>query len=125
MTSFNNHLFEFIDDIQSLFINDIAIDTTKNALLIIKKTNPRMLITMWHSYIALPYESNIENDDIDFFINKDYKEDLGNVSYQNEIIKHIDRLREPIRNMGKDNQQKSLLYIKNLTKLSKIYTTTN
>ena len=66
MSSFNNHLFEFIDDIQQVFVNDTAIDATKNALLIIKKTNPRMLITMWHSHISIPYHKNIESDDLEF-----------------------------------------------------------
>lgn len=121
MTSFNNHLFEFLDDIHNVFEKDIAIETTRSALSMIRKTNPKILVTLWHSYVSLPYKQQIDDDHLDFFIEKDYKHDLNYLPYQNEIINHIDRLREPIRNMGKENQMKSFQYIKNLCKLSNLY----
>ena len=37
------------------------------------------------------------------------------------FINNIDKLREPIKNMSKENQEKSFRYIKNLCILSKIY----
>jgi hypothetical protein len=36
-------------------------------------------------------------------------------------MKHIDCLREPIRNMGHENQVKSFKYIQNLCLLAKMY----
>ena len=43
------------------------------------------------------------------------------VNYSYDIINNIDKLREPVRNMSKENQEKSLRYIKNLCILSKLY----
>jgi hypothetical protein len=87
----------------------------------IKKTNPALVIKIWNSYISSKYETEINNNNINFFIEKDYKKDLIYVNSSDDIINNIDKLREPIRNMSKENQEKSLSYIKNLCILSKLY----
>jgi hypothetical protein len=43
------------------------------------------------------------------------------MNQSDDIISSIDKLREPIRNMSKENQEKSFRYVKNLCILSKIY----
>ena len=87
----------------------------------IKKTNPSLVIKIWNNYISAKYETEINNNNIDFFIEKDYKKDLIYLNSSDDIINNIDSLREPIRNMSKENQEKSLEYIKNLCILSKLY----
>jgi hypothetical protein len=42
------------------------------------------------------------------------------IEQMNKIMESINRLREPIRNMGPDNQAKVMKYIQNLTKLSEL-----
>jgi hypothetical protein len=37
-------------------------------------------------------------------------------------MQKVDTLRGPVRDMGADNQSKSMKYIQNLTKLAKLYT---
>ena len=71
---FNQHFEEFIEDIQSVFPDDDEVKTMKNLLYIIKKTNPRLILETWNSYITIPYKEPIEKSDISFFINKDYTE---------------------------------------------------
>jgi hypothetical protein len=39
----------------------------------------------------------------------------------NAVMQKVDTLRGPIRDMGSDNQAKSMKYIQNLTKLAKLY----
>jgi len=119
-TKFNEHFIEFIDDIQQVFPNDKDILTAKNALLTIKKTNPKMLVKIWKSFIADKYQQPIMEGNIQFFIDKDYANDVSQNSHSDKIMSSINRLREPIRNMGVDNQQKAMKYIQNLTKLSLI-----
>ena len=119
-TKFNEHFIEFIDDIQQVFSNDKDILTAKNALLTIKKTNPKMLVKIWKSFIADKYQQPIMEGNIQFFIDKDYANDVSQNSHSDKIMSSINRLREPIRNMGVDNQQKAMKYIQNLTKLSLI-----
>jgi hypothetical protein len=83
--------------------------------------NPTLTIKIWHKYIASNYEKEINDNNITFFIEKDYKNDLVNIDSSDNITKHIDCLREPIRNMGKENQDKSFKYIQNLCLLSNLY----
>ena len=116
---FNQHFEEFIEDIQSVFPDDDEVKTMKNLLYIIKKTNPRLILETWNSYITIPYKEPIEKSDISFFINKDYTE--LNIVITDNISKFIERLRGYVRNMTEQNQQKSMQYVKNLCNLTKLY----
>jgi len=86
-----------------------------------KKVNPTLTAKIWYNYICSKYESEINNDNIEFFIEKDYKTDLVYMNQSEQIISSIDKFREPIRNMSKENQEKSFKYVKNLCILSKLY----
>jgi hypothetical protein len=121
LTAFNNQFFEFIDDVESVFYEDASIKKVKSALQLIKKMNPSMIIKIWYKYISLPYEVEIQNNNLNFFIEKDYKNDLQYINTSDNITNHIDVFRDPVRNMGKDNQDKSFKYIQNLCLLSKLY----
>ena len=121
LSAFNTQFFEFIEDIQHVFSEDTSIKKAKNALIMIKKVNPSLIIKIWYTYVCSQYETEINNNNIDFFIEKDYKKDFIYINYSDDIISNIDKLREPVRNMSKENQEKSLMYIKNLCILSKLY----
>ena len=118
LTAFNDHFIEFVSDIQSVFPNDPDILSAKNALTMIRKANPKMIVKIWKSFIADKYRTQIELNDISFFIDKDYSSDVSTASGSDKIMESIDRLREPIRNMAPDNQAKVMKYIQNLTKLA-------
>jgi hypothetical protein len=121
LTAFNTQFYDFLDDVESVFMNDSGIKRAKNALVLIKKVNPALIIKLWYKYIVVNYESEIDSNNIKFFIEKDYKNDLRYLNSSDDIMKHIDSLREPVRNMGENNQQKSFMYIKNLCILSRLY----
>lgn len=121
LTAFNTQFYDFLDDIENVFMNDSAIKRAKNALILIKKVNPALVIKLWYKYIVVNYESEIENNNINFFIEKDYKNDLRYLNSSDDIMKHIDSLRGPVRNMGESNKKKSFMYIKNLCILSRLY----
>ena len=121
LTAFNTQFYDFLDDVESVFMNDNGIKRAKNALVLIKKVNPALVIKLWYKYIVVNYESEIDSNNIKFFIEKDYMNDLRYLNSSDEIMKHIDSLREPVRNMGESNQQKSFMYIKNLCILSRLY----
>ena len=120
-TIFNDHFIEFVDDIQQIFPLNIDILAAKNSILTIRKLNPSIVIKIWKSYIADVYQTQIDNDDISFFINKDYSKDLVYSSNSDKIMSSINRLRDPISQMTPDDQVKTMKYIKNLTKLSLLY----
>jgi len=121
LSAFNNQFKEFMDDILRIFPSDKDLMVTKNMLSTLQKGNPRLLIQIWKGFIADTYASEIEEGDINFFINKDYKSDVGQLGDSEKIVKAIDRLREPIKNMDSDNQEACMKYIQNLSKLSTMY----
>ena len=121
LQAFNTQFFEFIEDIQVVFSEDNSIKKAKSALVMIKKVNPALIIKIWYTYVFTQYENEIESNNINYIIEKDYKKDFIYVNQSEDIISNIDKLREPVRNMSKENQEKSLMYIKNLCILSKLY----
>jgi len=126
LSAFNNHFIEFLEDVHKIFPNNKDIRSAKTALLLLKKTNPRAVIKLWKIHIVKPYEQQIENGDVDFFINKDYSSDVSNIDDINNVVNLntlniIEHLREPVRNMGEENQKKAIKYMQNLTKISKMY----
>jgi len=118
ITIFNDHFAEFINDIHSVFPDDADILTAKNALMTIRKANPKLLPRIWIKYVASPYHDRIVAGDINFFIEKDYASDLTKTGNPDQIMESIDRLRNPVKNMNSVNQQKTMKYIQNLCKIS-------
>ena len=120
LTAFNDHFLEFLNDVQSVFPEDPDILSAKNALTVIRKANPKMIVKIWKTFIADKYRDQILAGNIGFFIDKDYGADVLASQNSDKIMESINRLREPIRNMGPDNQAKVMKYIQNLTKLSEL-----
>ena len=121
LTAFNDHFNDFVSDIQSVFPEDPDILTAKNALLAIRKANPRLIVKIWNTYIVGKYKGVIEKGDIGFFLNKDYSQDLVNSENSGKIMEAIDRLRNPVKEMSPENQAKAMKYIQNLTKIAALY----
>jgi hypothetical protein len=117
ITLFNDHFADFVEDIQSVFPDDVDIATAKNALLAIRKANPKLIVKIWFMYVVTPYRDQIEAGNISFFITKDYANDLARNDNADKIMESINRLRQPIKEMSAENQAKTMKYIQNLTKL--------
>jgi hypothetical protein len=115
---FNDHFAEFVNDIQSVFPDDPDLLTAKNSLIAIRKANPKLLVKIWVKYVVVPYKDKIDVGDINFFINKDYSDDLEKNDNSDKIMESIDRLRNPIKQMSLENQAKTMKYIQNLSKLA-------
>ena len=80
-----------------------------------------MIIKIWNKFVVDKYKDAIDNDDISFFINKDYSADLNNAENSDKIMDAINRLRNPVKLMEPQDQKKVMKYIQNLTKLSILY----
>jgi hypothetical protein len=115
---FNDHFSEFVNDIHSVFPDDTDILTAKNALLAIRKANPKLLVRIWIKYVVVPYKEKIDAGDIKFFVDKDYSTDLVKNDNADKIMEAIDRLRNPVKQMTEENQAKTMKYIQNLSKLA-------
>ena len=119
--TFNDEFMKFVNEVHTLFPDDKAIKKARDGLELLKKTNPKLVIKIWKEYIVDCYKIEIERGELDFFINKDYTNDVSNASNAGSIMEFINRLREPIRNMGASNQATAMKYIQQLTKLCQLY----
>ncbi len=122
LTAFNDHFLEFVNDVQNVFPDDTDILTAKNAFLAARKANPKLIVKIWKVYVVEKYRKEIESGNIEFFINKDYTNDVSVSPYSDKITEAIDRLRDPVKKMNSDEQSKTMKYIENLTKLSDLIT---
>jgi hypothetical protein len=118
---FNDHFIEFIEDVIRVFPNDQELTIVKNYFLLIRKSNPKLIITVFYEYVYLKYDKEIQDNNIQFFIDKDYKDDLTENKNSDKIIESINRLRNPIRSMNEEDKIKTIKYLQNLCKLSNSY----
>lgn len=123
LTIFNDHFVEFLTDIHNVFPEDTDILAAKNSLIAIRKANPKLIVRIWLKYVADPYQDRILAGDVNFFIEKDYTNDLNRSGNADHIMECIDRLRNPVKQMSPDNQAKTMKYIQNLCKLANMIPT--
>ena len=119
--TFNDEFIKFVNEVQKIFPDDRDIKKASDALELLKKTNPKLIIRIWKEYIVDVYTTQIENGELDYFLDKDYSTDVSDSENSNTILRSINRLREPIRNMGEKNKETSMKYIQQLTKLCQLY----
>ena len=121
LRGFNNLLFEFIDDVMGIFPDNADLKDVRVALEFFKKANPSAIIKAWHYFVYQPYKDVIESGNFSFFCEKDYKSDLSYLTNSDEIMKSIDKIRDPVKQMDPANQATAMKYLKNLCKLSNVY----
>jgi hypothetical protein len=119
LSTFITQLDECLEDISKVYSSDSRFVRCKLYLDTLKKTNPRMIITTWKTQVADKYEEHILSGNIDYFLNKDYTQELP--VYNPTIDQAIQDLRKAIQSMSEENKNKSIQYIQNLCKLSKLY----
>lgn len=119
--AFQTLLSDFLKDIVHIFPEDKNIKVAKTSIETIQKANPAIVIRTWNKYITAKYGDVIEQGNLQYFIEKDYSEDLQKLQNSSDIVKAIDMLRTPIKNMSDTNQQHTLEYLQKLCKLSAAY----
>ena len=97
LKAFNNHFFDFLEDIIRVFPDNQDIALAKTSFETIKKANPTIILKAWKTYVYTPYKEVIDNGDITFFLEKDYSNDLSILANSADIMKIIDKLRKPIK----------------------------
>jgi len=120
LQAFNDHFMDFVNDIQTVFPEDHDLLVAKNSFITIRKANPKLIVKIWNTYIVNKYKTEIEKGDIRFFIEKDYSQDINGIEHSDKIMEAINRLREPIKNMSMESQEKTMKYIQNLSKLASL-----
>ena len=122
LKAFNNQFEEFLEDVEVLFPNNTDIKTSKTGLTMLRKADPKMIVSVWYRYICSKYEDEIEKENLDYFLTKDYSSDLKmDEGAANKVLEGSAKIREPLRHLDVVNRKKTIQYLKNLNQLSKIY----
>ena len=125
LKAFNNHLSEFLEDLNLTFPESEGIKYSKSGFERLRKANPKILISLFKRYIYDFYLEDINNSNLTKFIEKDYTWDCRKLNPEtSEYVKEqIDLLREPIKEVSNDqeNKEKAVKYMKNFCKLCEIY----
>jgi len=122
LKAFNSQFEEFLEDIELLFPENKDIRTTKTGLMMMRKANPKKMVSVWYRYICIKYEDEIEKENLEYFLTKDYSTDLKmEDGAAGKVMDAIDKLREPLRELNPENTKKCVQYLKNMNQLSKIY----
>jgi hypothetical protein len=122
LKTFNDQFMQFVEDVIIVFPKDPDLILAKNAFIFFRKLNPKILIDVWYRYVVMKYKKVIEEGDASFFIEKDYNNDVVNLSeWSSKTLEAINRLRGPLKNMNQEEQKKCMKYVQNLAVLSAHY----
>jgi hypothetical protein len=120
--AFNNTFGEYLNEVVKLFPEYTYLKKSKNNFKIINTMAPKAIIDVWYRYINIQYNDEILRGEIDYFLNKDYSEDLLNLGNdKREVLEFINNIREPLKNLDDKNKEISVNYLQNLCKLAEAY----
>ena len=110
LKAFNTQFEEFLEDISVLFPSNNDIRTSKTGLLMLRKMNPKKIVDVWYRYICVKYEEEIEKENLEYFLTKDYSSDLKmDEGGANKVLEAIDKIRQPLRELETENKKKCIL----------------
>ena len=121
LSGFNNHLAELLESLIEILPKDVELKTAYTSITTLRKANPRLIIPIWKSYVLDKYEDNIMAGNLEYFLNKDYTEDVKDTGNAATILEKINIVKNTIKTLEKENLDKTILYLQNLTKLCKVY----
>lgn len=125
--TFNTLFFDFLDDIIGIYPENKTIKVAKEKFELIRRGNPTILVKFWKVHVYDCYREQIDAGNLQFFIQKDYSEDITkdagvDKGFSNDkILSMIEDVRATIRDMDETNRVHSAKYIQNLSKLSELY----
>jgi len=121
LKAFNTLMNDFMNDLENIFPDDKLIKQCTTSIRTVRKANPKITVRVWNKYILTPYESVMNEDSMDFFFNKDYKEDLTRLPQSEYIAENIEIMRSSVKNMGESNKKHTASYMIKLNKLCNAY----
>tara|TARA_B100000123_G_C25596330_1_gene369390 strand:- start:39 stop:458 length:420 start_codon:yes stop_codon:yes gene_type:complete len=122
---FVNNYFEMLTFLKDNISEDnksFKLFYKKNQLL--RKANVKFFIRKWHENITVPYYNEILKGDIEYFLNKNYDEDLkktGNLKNELSMNDNIEYLKNVYYSLDNSLVNNLVNYVQILTKLTLIY----
>jgi hypothetical protein len=121
LSGFNTHLNELLESLIEVIPDNTELKIAYTSISTLRKANPRLVIPIWKTYVLDKYETNIIEGNLEYFLNKDYTEDVKDTGNAVIVLEKINVVKNTIKTLDKDNLDKTILYLQNLTKLCKVY----
>jgi hypothetical protein len=121
MRAFNKCFYDFMDDIMSVFDDKQTFIQAKKNCEMIQSANPSILVRAWHQYVYSKYADIIDAGDTEFFLDKDYSDDVNQFDYAEHIMKVINTFRQPLKNLSPSNKDMAMKHIQMLSRVSAKY----
>lgn len=121
LSGFNNHLNELLESLIEILPDNKELKTSLASLVTIRKANPKIIIMSWKHYVLDKYEENIMSGNLEYFLEKDYSDDVKDTGDAANILDKIIVIKNTMKGLDKVNLDKTVSYLQNLTKLCKVY----
>ena len=118
---FNKVYFEFISFLKDHSNGDKLFNKLYQKIYIIKNTNIKLFIKVWYDSITLKYYQSILDENLSYFLNKDYNQDIDTIENSNDILRYIHYFKTNYNTFEKKNIDIFIQYMKELTQLSYLY----
>ena len=112
LTAFNILVLQFNDDLIKTFPEENDFKVSKNAILLLKRTNPRKLLELFKEHFDA-YREPISIRDERFFLTNDYR----NLDVTNSFMLLVDKLKRLWARLDNDNKTKIWNYFDTFFKL--------
>lgn len=121
--TFNDYLFEFLDDMLKVLPGNKPVMTASRGFRMLIDANKAILIKCWYKFVFLKYKDVISDGDVEFFFEKDYSEDLTKLNNSQQIMEIIDTVRLPAKEICENpvNKEHITTYVQTLCKLSEMF----
>ena len=120
LTAFTTQLINFCDELILLFPEDNDFKVFKNGILLLKKTNPRQIIKLFHGYVK-EYYGQILNKEESFFLENDYDSLINEIdSKSDNIIMTIGKLKQYWGDLSENNKESIWKYLHVLINLNEM-----
>ena len=84
--TFNKHIMEFIMDVERVFPQDTDITALRKSLSRTILMMPKSVIRAFNEHFCIVYGNEIDEGNLDFFIDNDYNAKHGNIINNNSIF---------------------------------------
>lgn len=119
---FNSHFRELVEDVYRIFPNDTTISMINKSLGIILMMSKKQIIQVFKTNIVDCYFKEIEEGDLSFFVEKNYKDDVSKTGYSTDfVLEKIEYIKGLVKEMTKNEQENVIKYFQNLTILCNMY----
>jgi hypothetical protein len=124
LEAFNKHFCELIEDVYRVFPNDNVVSVANKSIGVYVMVYKKSIIQIYKREVVDIYLKEIENGDLNFFIDKNYHDDISNGDYKENsdfIMNKIDYIKSIVKTMTKEHQENVMKYFQNLATLCKLY----